>query len=347
MSAIDKFSGFLFEREYKYKLSIEKESKHAAVTFINSRVKASGLSAFALINTGYDLFYMAYHSLGAIGYSVIHLTSPLKYCSTTRNIAVFGVDHFRHVLGTFTGSFIGIISPKHATKWLLPPDQTSMETRKGNMTSEEAKRLYDMTGIVHTKFEENGIPYCMTGGTQLGATRHSGLIPWDDDVDLFVLEVDKSKIENLKESLEREGIGMISCHLGYKFFDLNGKKISEKHGDSRLDYQYPFIDICITKKDEKGRITYVNDHFKQNYAGEYLLQSEWDKRELQAFGPLKLYGAPNPEKFCKRMYGPNVFQYGYQLLNHRTFRVEIPKKYFLHKGVDGKCKHIPYNSPKP
>ncbi|PJD94372.1 MAG: hypothetical protein CK425_11600 [Parachlamydia sp.] len=344
MAIVERCAGSLFAKEYKYKLNIEKKSQSAALTFVNSRIKASGISVFALINTSYDLFYMAYHTLGALGYAVIHLSSPLKYCSTTRNIAVFGVDHFRHVLGTFSGSFIGIISPKHATKWLLPPDQTSMETRKGNMTTDQAKRLYEMTGIVHTKFGESEIPYCMTGGTQLGATRHGGLIPWDDDVDLFVQEADKLKIEALKESLEKENIGMIACHLGYKFFDLAGKPISEKNGDFTLDYRYPFIDICCTKKDQKGRITYVNEHFKQNYAGEYLLQSEWDNRELQTFGPLKLYGAPSPEKFCKRMYGDNVFQYGYQLLNHRTFKIEIPRKYYLRKNLDGKCNHIKINN---
>ena len=42
--------------------------------------------------------------------------------------------------------------------------------------------------------EENNLTYWCGGGTMLGAVRHKGFIPWDDDLDVFLPRKDYERL---------------------------------------------------------------------------------------------------------------------------------------------------------
>ncbi|WP_253293495.1 LicD family protein [Kineothrix sp. MSJ-39] len=57
--------------------------------------------------------------------------------------------------------------------------------------------LLKMLLVFDTFCKGNGLSYFLAGGSALGAYRHQGFIPWDDDIDLAMLRPDFERLEQL------------------------------------------------------------------------------------------------------------------------------------------------------
>ena len=91
--------------------------------------------------------------------------------------------------------------------------------------NELQRRLIDILSWFHKFCKKNDLKYFVLGGTMLGAMRHEGFIPWDDDIDVGMPRNECEKLISL---------------MGDDVFD---EKFVLEHPLKNKDYIYPFCKI--------------------------------------------------------------------------------------------------------
>ena len=71
--------------------------------------------------------------------------------------------------------------------------------------------------------KENNIQWWLCGGTLLGAARHGGFIPWDDDVDITMMKKDYKKLRKILKKYEDEDYFYQCIESDFNHVNLFGK----------------------------------------------------------------------------------------------------------------------------
>lgn len=79
---------------------------------------------------------------------------------------------------------------------------------------------------VHNFCDEKKIKYFMCGGTLLGAVRHKGFIPWDDDIDIMMLRTDYERF--LEEYPNHQTEYKLYSIRNYKKYPHTYAKVSDE-----------------------------------------------------------------------------------------------------------------------
>ena len=119
--------------------------------------------------------------------------------------------------------------------------------------------LLEMMTDIDIALRKGNVNYTLMYGTAIGAVRHKGFIPWDDDIDIAILE---DEIDLFEESMKylpegkyflQKPLSIDWANTFYKI-KLNGSTaIEEAHLNTRM-HQGLFIDVFVLRRCPKPGI---------------------------------------------------------------------------------------------
>lgn len=132
---------------------------------------------------------------------------------------------------------------------------------------EDLKKLQhvelEMLKAVDAFCREHGITYFLDGGTCIGAVRHGGFIPWDDDIDLGMMRADYERFVRLFEADPPAGYSIHTvqntenyAYMFAKVYREGTKFLAQEALDAGLDsciyldvFAYDYVDPALSDAD--------------------------------------------------------------------------------------------------
>jgi len=109
------------------------------------------------------------------------------------------------------------------------------------VTQEERHVFEALLRHVTDELDAANITYWLTDGTLIGAYRHHGIVPWDDDLDIRLRRSDRPQLEELYKSRLSVTYGIFYHGSRYlKLYARNGTNSTE------CEWVFPYIDVWFT-----------------------------------------------------------------------------------------------------
>lgn len=136
-----------------------------------------------------------------------------------------------------------------------PIDQQALRNRfnpDGSLLRAYQLRMFEMLRFIDEVCRRHHIRYWLCSGTLLGAVRHGGFIPWDDDLDIEMLREDYERFVKVME-VEKNGRYDLQTHrtdpdyfAPYgKVRDLRSTIKEDNTNDWYYKYHGAYIDVFI------------------------------------------------------------------------------------------------------
>lgn len=144
------------------------------------------------------------------------------------------------------------------TKYITEEQYTELRQKynpDGSRIREHQLELVEMLKVFANICKEHNIRWWLACGTCLGAVRHNGFIPWDDDVDIEIFKKDYKKLEKVLRDLNSDTYVLHSVKTDVEYvrcFAKFRKRDGQEHTKDRRCGWYRwngnFIDLFVVEK---------------------------------------------------------------------------------------------------
>jgi hypothetical protein len=140
---------------------------------------------------------------------------------------------------------IKIDSIKNSNANVVKVTNSSYKYIIGEKEENTFKNLLNLLNLWNEFSKKHNISYWACGGTLLGAIRHQGFIPWDNDIDVSIMLSDFNKVKTCLD--KHETLSYIECKFGLKIY-IENKDV--------FPYAFPFIDVFLCDYFDKSTIKF-------------------------------------------------------------------------------------------
>ena len=144
------------------------------------------------------------------------------------------------------------------------------------------EKILETMKFIDKLCREHGVVYYIMGGTALGAVRHGGFIPWDDDLDIFMTPDQYNKFKRVFEKKQSEQFVIQEWRTDSKYIEyakvrMNGTTFIEENFKERKNMHHGiYVDIMILHKVPENsfiqKLVYYESKFVTLYG---LSQRNW------------------------------------------------------------------------
>lgn len=189
---------------------------------------------------------------------------------------------------------------------------------------DELKKIeLDMLKEIHAVFNKNKLDYYLAYGTLLGAVRHKGFIPWDDDIDIMMPRKDYEILVANFEKLFKDSNLKLACYNGSVYYPRPFAKI--------IDDRTKLIETNYDDGNEIGVFidVFVIDGLPNNKIIRFIHEEKINFYRKIAFA------AVYKESLCSNWLSKVIVKYAHKINKEKIF-----------KKIEKLCKKYDYNDSK-